>query len=89
MREAADFQLSGSAAKPRQRVEDYEELQEYQGRKRQEFEETIRRTRWNIQAWAKYANWEASQGEFARCARPLASLFRVLRLTQRQGKERV
>ena len=30
---------------PKQRVEDFEELHEYRGRKRREFEERIRRTR--------------------------------------------
>ncbi|KAM0748141.1 protein prenylyltransferase [Meredithblackwellia eburnea MCA 4105] len=65
LREAADFQEK-SFAKPKQRVEDLEELHEYRGRKRQEFEEVIRRTRSNIQAWTKYGNWEASQGEFPR-----------------------
>jgi len=30
---------------PKQRVEDFEELNEYRGRKRKEFEERIRRTR--------------------------------------------
>ena len=33
---------------PRQRVEDYEELDEYRGRKRKEFEDRIRRTRGNM-----------------------------------------
>ncbi|SCZ93111.1 BZ3500_MvSof-1268-A1-R1_Chr6-2g08467 [Microbotryum saponariae] len=65
LREAADFQEK-TAVKPKQHVEDLEELHEYRGRKRQEFEETIRRTRSNITAWAKYANWEAAQGEFPR-----------------------
>ncbi|GAA5830801.1 hypothetical protein JCM11251_001079 [Rhodosporidiobolus azoricus] len=65
LREAADFQEQ-TIAKPKQRIEDYEELHEYRGRKRQEFEEVIRRTRQNIQAWTKYANWEASQNEFPR-----------------------
>lgn len=65
LREAADFQEK-TAPKPKQRVEDFEELHEYRGRKRQDFEEVIRRTRGNIQAWTKYANWEASQGEFPR-----------------------
>lgn len=37
---------------PRQRVEDYEELHEYQGRKRKEFEERIRRTRGSM-----YVSW--------------------------------
>ncbi|GAA5884143.1 hypothetical protein JCM16303_005936 [Sporobolomyces ruberrimus] len=65
LREAADFQET-TAPKPKQRVEDLEELHEYRGRKRQEFEEVIRRTRQNISAWVKYANWEASQNEFPR-----------------------
>jgi crooked neck len=30
---------------PKQRVEDFEELHEYRGRKRKEFEERVRRTR--------------------------------------------
>lgn len=47
-------------------MEDYEELSEYRGRKRQEFEDVIRRTRSNITAWVKYANWEASQQEYPR-----------------------
>jgi crooked neck len=65
LREAADFQEK-SVPVPKQRVEDLEELQEYRGRKRREFEDTIRRTRTNILAWTKYGNWEASQGEFPR-----------------------
>ncbi|POY71847.1 hypothetical protein BMF94_5208 [Rhodotorula taiwanensis] len=65
LREAADFQ-ERAPPKPKQRVEDFEELHEYRSRKRQEFEEVIRRTRSNIQAWIKYANWEASQNEFPR-----------------------
>lgn len=48
------------------RIEDYEELDEYRGRKRKDFEEQIRRTRANITTWIKYAVWEASQGELAR-----------------------
>ncbi|KAL7341534.1 hypothetical protein BJY59DRAFT_725055 [Rhodotorula toruloides] len=63
LREAADFQEK-AAPKPKQRIEDFEELHGYRARERQEFEEVIRRTRTNIQAWVKYANWEASQNEF-------------------------
>lgn len=33
---------------PRQRVEDFEELHEYRGRKREEFEKRIRQTRGNM-----------------------------------------
>ncbi|KAK0551813.1 NineTeen Complex (NTC) component [Tilletia horrida] len=48
------------------RLEDHEELQEFQARKRKEFEEAVRRTKINITAWVKYAVWEASQGQMAR-----------------------
>lgn len=68
LREAADFQ-GKLAPVPKQRVEDFEELQEYRARKRKEFEEVIRRTRSNLGAWTKYANWEASQTEFPRYVR--------------------
>ena len=47
-------------------MEDFEELSEYRGRKRQEFEERIRRTRSDLREWTKYAMFEASQSEFAR-----------------------
>ncbi|KAF8652333.1 hypothetical protein AX16_004439 [Volvariella volvacea WC 439] len=65
LREAQERQESAFRA-PKQRVEDYEELSEYQGRKRKEFEERIRRTRGNIKEWLQYANWEAGQNEYAR-----------------------
>ncbi|KAF8731621.1 hypothetical protein AX14_004568, partial [Amanita brunnescens Koide BX004] len=65
LREAQERQESAFRA-PRQRVEDYEELDEYRGRKRKEFEDRIRRTRGNIKEWLQYANWEASQNEFSR-----------------------
>lgn len=65
LREAADFQEK-AAPKPKQRVEDVEELDEYKSRKRTTYEEDIRKTRANISAWCKYANWEASQQEFPR-----------------------
>ncbi|CCA67446.1 probable protein CCN1-putative cell cycle control protein [Serendipita indica DSM 11827] len=51
---------------PRQRVEDFEELDEYRGRKRKEFEERIRRTPGNLKEWTSYASWEASQGQYDR-----------------------
>ncbi|EPQ50333.1 hypothetical protein GLOTRDRAFT_12627, partial [Gloeophyllum trabeum ATCC 11539] len=65
LREAQERQESQFRA-PKQRIEDFEELHEYRGRKRKEFEERIRRTRGNIKEWLQYANWEASQNEFAR-----------------------
>ncbi|KAK0533248.1 NineTeen Complex (NTC) component [Tilletia horrida] len=65
LREAQERQEAPFVA-TKSRVEDHEELQEYQARKRKEFEEAIRRTRINITAWIKYAVWEASQAEMAR-----------------------
>ncbi|KZV67380.1 pre-mRNA-splicing factor CLF1 [Peniophora sp. CONT] len=65
LREAQERQESQFRA-PKQRVEDFEELHEYRGRKRKEFEERIRRNRGSIKEWLQYANWEASQNEFAR-----------------------
>ncbi|TFY75779.1 hypothetical protein EWM64_g8233 [Hericium alpestre] len=65
LREAQERQEAQFVA-PKQRVEDFEELHEYRGRKRKEFEERIRRTRGSIKEWLQYANWEASQSEFAR-----------------------
>lgn len=50
----------------KQKVEDYEELEEYRSRMRTEFETRIRRTKHAIDAWIKYAIWEARQGEMAR-----------------------
>ncbi|KAF9808217.1 hypothetical protein IEO21_07936 [Rhodonia placenta] len=65
LRDAQERQESQFRA-PKQRVEDFEELHEYRGRKREEFEKRIRQTRSNIKEWLQYANWEASQGEYAR-----------------------
>ncbi|VDB87076.1 unnamed protein product [Peniophora sp. CBMAI 1063] len=65
LREAQERQESQFRA-PKQRVEDFEELNEYRGRKRKEFEERIRRNRGSIKEWLQYANWEASQNEFNR-----------------------
>jgi hypothetical protein len=44
----AQERQDGTYKAPRQRVEDFEELNEYRGRKRREFEEKIRRTRGNV-----------------------------------------
>ncbi|KAF8341219.1 TPR-like protein [Cantharellus anzutake] len=65
LREAQERQEVAFRA-PKQRVEDFEELDEYRGRKRKEFEERIRRTRGNIKEWTAYASWEANQGQYDR-----------------------
>ncbi|CAM8904518.1 unnamed protein product [Rhodiola kirilowii] len=51
---------------PKQKITDPTELADYRLRKRKEFEDLIRRVRWNISVWIKYAQWEESQKDFAR-----------------------
>jgi crooked neck len=65
LREAVDRQELGVQA-PTQRFADLEELHEYQGRKRKEFEDYVRRNRINMNNWMRYAQWELEQKEFAR-----------------------
>ncbi|KAL0008206.1 hypothetical protein SO802_009708 [Lithocarpus litseifolius] len=45
---------------------DATELSEHRLRKRKEFEDLVRRVRWNISVWIKYAQWEESQKDFNR-----------------------
>ncbi|ODN82890.1 pre-mRNA-splicing factor CLF1 [Cryptococcus amylolentus CBS 6039] len=65
LREAQERQEPGVQA-PKQRVQDLEELSEFQARKRTEFEGRIRYSRDSIMAWIKYAQWESSQNDFDR-----------------------
>lgn len=65
LREAVDRQEGGIQA-PQQRFSDLEELHEYQGRKRKEFEDYVRRNRISLRNWTQYAAWELEQKEFAR-----------------------
>ncbi|KAK9455174.1 hypothetical protein V1511DRAFT_458942 [Dipodascopsis uninucleata] len=51
---------------PKQRIADLEELHEFQGRKRKEYEDALRRNRLNINQWIRYAQWELEQKEYAR-----------------------
>ncbi|KAK9474448.1 uncharacterized protein V1510DRAFT_447383 [Dipodascopsis tothii] len=51
---------------PKQRLADLEELKEFQGRKRKEYEDALRRNRLNINQWIRYAQWELEQKEFNR-----------------------
>ncbi|KAJ0433004.1 putative tetratricopeptide-like helical domain superfamily [Helianthus annuus] len=50
----------------KQKLTDPTELAHYQLRKRKEFEELIRRARWNKSVWVKYARWEEPQEDFKR-----------------------
>ncbi|CAI7640974.1 unnamed protein product [Penicillium crustosum] len=65
LREAVDRQEPGLEA-PTQRFADLEELHEYQGRKRKDFEDYVRRNRINMNNWMRYAAWELEQKEFRR-----------------------
>ena len=51
---------------PIQRINDEDELDEYKLKKRRDFEDQIRRNRYNIHLWIKYAEWEEHQTEFIR-----------------------
>ncbi|KAJ4991317.1 pre-mRNA-splicing factor clf1 [Stagonosporopsis vannaccii] len=65
LREAVDRQDEKLKA-PTQRFADMEELHEFQGRKRKEFEDYVRRNRINMNNWMRYAAWELEQKEFRR-----------------------
>ncbi|KAI9928771.1 NineTeen Complex (NTC) component [Aspergillus wentii] len=65
LREAVDRQEPALQA-PTQRFADLEELHEYQGRKRKDFEDYVRRNRINMNNWMRYAAWELEQKEFRR-----------------------
>jgi crooked neck len=65
LREAVDRQEPGLQA-PTQRFNDLEELHEFQGRKRREFEDYVRRNRINMNNWMRYAAWELEQKEYRR-----------------------
>lgn len=51
---------------PKQKITDPTELGDYRLRRRKEFEDKIRRARWNTRIWVKYAQWEENQMDFAR-----------------------
>ncbi|XP_073000059.1 uncharacterized protein [Typha latifolia] len=51
---------------PKQKITDPHELSDYRLRKRKEFEDLIRRVRWNTSVWVKYAAWEEQQTDFMR-----------------------
>lgn len=65
LREAVDRQ-EPEVEKPTQRFADLEELHEYQGRMRKNFEDYVRRNRLNTGNWMRYAVWELEQKEYRR-----------------------
>ncbi|CAI9103362.1 OLC1v1001827C1 [Oldenlandia corymbosa var. corymbosa] len=50
----------------KQRITDSIELDDYRLQKRKEFEDQIRRVRWDKSVWVKYAEWEESRKDFKR-----------------------
>lgn len=65
LREAVDRQ-EDSLHKPDQRFADLEELKEFQGRKRREYEDYIRRNSQSLKNWTQYTDFEIQYKEFAR-----------------------
>lgn len=65
LREARERQ-EAEIRPPKQKITDASELADYRLRKRKEYEDLIRRVRWNIGVWIKYAQWEESQKDFNR-----------------------
>jgi crooked neck len=65
IREANERQDVAAKA-PTQRITDPEELAEYRLTRRKEFEDMVRRARFSINVWVKYAQWEESQFELER-----------------------
>ncbi|XP_068667558.1 uncharacterized protein [Aristolochia californica] len=65
LREARERQ-EAEIRPPKQKITDATELADYRLRKRKEFEDLIRRVRWNVSVWKKYAQWEESQKDFDR-----------------------
>lgn len=49
---------------------DQQELIEYKGERRRDFEDKIRRNRTHVGHWLKYATWEESQHEYERWVTP-------------------
>lgn len=66
LREAKERQLEIVPAPPKQKIQDTEELKDYQMRKRKEFEDNIRKNRTVMTNWFKYAKWEEVQNEIDR-----------------------
>ncbi|CAH8388447.1 unnamed protein product [Eruca vesicaria subsp. sativa] len=65
LREARERQ-EAEIRPPKQKITDSTELSDYTLRRRKEFEDQIRRARWNVQVYVKYAEWEESQKDYAR-----------------------
>ena len=63
--ESIQYQLNEPKA-ARVRIMDPDELDDYKYRMRKDFEDSLRRQKHHMGTWLKYAEWEASIGEFLR-----------------------
>lgn len=66
LREAKERELEIVPPPPKQKIQDEEELRDFQMRKRKNFEDAIRKNRSVMSNWIKYATWEESQGSLDR-----------------------
>lgn len=77
LREAVD-RREVKQKEPTVRFADLEELHEFQGRKRSEFEKYIRINRLQVNNWLRYAEFELSNKEFKRARSIVSSKFTPL-----------
>ncbi|CAJ0586285.1 unnamed protein product, partial [Mesorhabditis spiculigera] len=66
LREAKERELELIAPPPKAKITDPEELAEFQRKKRKDFEDGIRKNRFQLANWIKYGKWEESIGELQR-----------------------
>ena len=65
IRESIQYQLDDKRP-AKVRIMDPDELEDYKYRMRKDFEDNLRRQKHHMGTWLKYAEWEASIGEFQR-----------------------
>jgi len=66
LREAKERELEIVPPPPKQKIQDEDELADYQMRKRKAFEDQIRKNRSVMTNWFKYAAWEETQKQLER-----------------------
>jgi len=66
LREAQALQNETYNKPTKQIITDKQELEDYQLTKRKQFEDLVRRMRWNFRIWLKYSQWEEQQKDFRR-----------------------
>jgi crooked neck len=64
--ESRERSMEDAPSAPRRHVVDAAELADHRARARKEFEDHLRRQRYALATWLRYASWEAGQGELIR-----------------------